>query len=208
MNARQAASLVLRLIGIYVFVTNLSCLPQALEYFYYAKSQATSVTETRTMMIAYLGGPWLYLTTCIFAIGGSNIIARWLVPDEQAVISASLDVDTIQALAFCAIGLMLLVEAIPRVGSLIVAYATQSEARINSTVSSDLGIIVSLSMKMIIGLYLFFNPRGVGQFVETASGNPGPGIESPGLKRGLRHSLPRACGRLPVLSSSAGCPVP
>lgn len=162
MNARKTASLVIKLIGVFVFVQNLGYLPMALETFYYSFwKNDYSDSEKMMGLVNSLGTPWLYLTMCILVIGFSNAIARRLVPDEKDSIAVNIDADTIQALAFCAIGLSVLAGAIPKLGGLVAYYFVQARMEDQVIVYRHYGQLAGFLIQVVIGAYLFLQPGGL-----------------------------------------------
>ena len=127
MNARHIASLALKLMGIFILVNYLKYLPMVLGAFAMISTQGPLRLENLVGIAISAGTHLLYLVACLLIIIKSDAIAKRLVTDEQAMISTSMDADTMQTLAFFIVGLVLLTGAIPKLAQCATNYYMSRE---------------------------------------------------------------------------------
>jgi hypothetical protein len=161
MNARHTASLALKLIGIFILVKYLGYLPMVLGAFNLISSTGPSRLTSLVGVAISAGTPLLYLAVSVAIILKSDAIARRLVPDDQAAISTTVDAETIQVLAFCAIGLVTLINAIPKLAQVTTNYFIlrhMAEQKISYTLY---GSFIATAIQVIIGVVLFLQADGL-----------------------------------------------
>ena len=154
MEARKAASLALKLIGIFVLLLKLNYLVTVPSTVLFAFSDSNMYgsesvsTAAMTTITAFL-----YFIICIFFIAKSDIIAGWFVEDEDDTpVITGLDGETLMKIAFTCIGLFLIVNAIPDIGDFIFTnYRTKNVYHL-SNYNTDWGYLVRSLLKIFIGI--------------------------------------------------------
>jgi uncharacterized membrane protein len=161
MNARHTASLVLKLIGIFTLIKYLGYLPMVLSAFNLITSSGPSRLDTFVGIAISAGTPLLYLIVSILIIVKSDAIAERIAQDEQVMIASGIDADTIQTLAFCILGLVLLTGAVPKLAQLGTNYFMLRRMP-NRGVSYTLyGQLIGTVLQIIIGFFLFLQADGL-----------------------------------------------
>jgi hypothetical protein len=124
-----------------------------------------------------VGAALLYLLVCLVLVFKSDAIARRIAPDEQATLAPGLDTDTVQALAFCILGLVLLTKSIPELAQSTVAYFMIERAQDQAISRFLCGQLVSTVIQFVIGLVLFLQAdglAGIWKKLRTAKGIQNP----------------------------------
>ncbi|MDX9980250.1 MAG: hypothetical protein RBU25_09530 [Lentisphaeria bacterium] len=177
MNARQLASLVLKLFGIFLLLRHLGLFFLILGQVNMISSTGFSGFDNTTSIAISVGAVLLYLLVCLLIIVKSDAIARRIAPDEQAMLAPGLDADTVQALAFCILGLVLLTGSIPKLAQSAVVYfmteCGQGQANSRGLCSQ----LVSTVIQFVIGLVLFLQAdglTGIWKKLRTAKGIQNP----------------------------------
>jgi len=177
MNARQLASLVLKLFGIFLLIRHLRYLSMVFSLSNATGYNGPSCFVNTVGLAISVGAGLLYLLACLLLVFKSDAIARRLAPDEQAMLAPGVDADTIQTLAFCILGLILMTKSIPELAQSGVAYF-MTECGLSQVHSRLLcSQLVATLIQFVIGLVLFLQADGLTGFwkkLRTAKGIQNP----------------------------------
>jgi membrane protein insertase Oxa1/YidC/SpoIIIJ len=161
MNARRTASLVLKLIGIFILVKYLGYLPMVLGTFNLITSTGPSRLDTFIGIVISAGTPLLYLVASILIVIKSEAIARRVAPDEQMAPPTGIDADTIQTLAFCIVGLVFLTGALPRFAQFATNYFMVQRMPNQKIPYTLYGQLIGTMLQIVIGVVLFLQADGL-----------------------------------------------
>lgn len=177
MNARQLASLVLKLFGIFLLVRHLGFLFMMLGQVNMIRSTGLSGFDNTTGIAISVGAALLYVLACLLLVFQSDAIARRIAPDEPAMLAPGMDADTIQALAFCILGLVLLTKSIPELAQSGVYYFMIEGEQYQASSRVLYSQLVSTVIQFVIGLVLFLQAdglTGIWKKLRTAKGIQNP----------------------------------
>ncbi len=166
MTKREFTAIILKLTGVYILVRYLGFLPMVLSPLTVIRfGQAESVT-TWFWGLAAIIPPLVYLAACILIVVKSEIIATKLIPDDgDFSVGFSLSKEDVLTVAFCCIGLTVLVSAIPTVVQSVSNLALARKAPeqwdpsrywINACARLAANVV-----QTVIGLALFLQARGL-----------------------------------------------
>jgi hypothetical protein len=163
MNARTIASLTLKLIGFFVLAKSLTYLPLVFGGVGMIASKGPSGLDLFTFLGFAISTmtPFLHLVASIIIIWKSEAIARRIAPDEQVAISAGLDADTLQTLAFCIVGLVFLTGALPRFAQFATNYFMVQRMPNQKIPYTLYGQLISTMLQIVIGVVLFLQADGL-----------------------------------------------
>jgi len=114
MTKREFTAIILKLTGIYILVRYLGHLPTILSPLTVIELGDPSSIDTNIWGIAAVVPPLIYLAICILIVVKSKAIAAKLNKDDgEFNVGFSLSQDDVLTIAFCCIGLAVLVGAIP-----------------------------------------------------------------------------------------------
>ncbi len=166
MTKREFTAIVLKLTGVYILVRYLGFLPMVLSPLTVIRFGQSDAVTTWFWGLAAIIPPLVYLVACILIVVKSERIATKLIPDDgEFSVGFSLSQEDVLTVAFCCIGLMILVGSIPdivqSVSNLALAkkgpeHFGQSRFWINAYAR-----LVANVVQLIIGLALFLQSRGL-----------------------------------------------
>ena len=166
MTKREIASLSIKLMGVYFLV----------ELIGWSQLYLCSLTSMRsynldTLIISLCGMiPMLiYLAILFLLIVKSEFLASKLIKeDKNFEISLSINKDEIMMIAFCCIGLSLLIGVLPSIAYLCIQYINHIRmANMSPNVQDSYLLrivtqeIIKIIVKSLIGIYLFIQPKGI-----------------------------------------------
>jgi len=163
---REAASLVLRLMGVYIAVRYLEYVPTALGALSLLMSPPPGAVRMWLLLSSVLP-PVAYFAVCALLVFGSDWIARRLVPEDKPVFGTGTVMSTkeVLSLAFCCLGLAILAGAIPRIPQAaiimsVVRWGSPGPGRNRGTIQG-LAQVAGIIIQAAIGLVLFLQARGL-----------------------------------------------
>ena len=114
MTKREFTSIVLKLTGIYILVRYIRLLPMVLSPLNVIEWGDPSAISTWLWGLAATVPSFIYLAICILIVVKSKAIAAKLIKDDgEFNVGFRLNYDDVLTIAFCCIGLVVLVGAIP-----------------------------------------------------------------------------------------------
>jgi len=164
MTKREFASLVLKLLGVYAII------------------EALPLIQYVSMFLGMLGRPngewpvgawpWMATTTPFLLVGGVGVIliarsdslAGWLVTDDSKMdMRSGLSAQDVQAIAFSVVGVLVLLQAVPRLIHVIAAFSqiASDEKMKSSLLRSACVSLATLLIQVGLGVALFFGSRGL-----------------------------------------------
>jgi len=156
MTKREIFVVALKLFGIYLLVRSIEAL-RAMGYFFVA---------------TFTSGPqgrWFFLgdiLPLLFYLGGAYCLIKWAEPiavrlsgkEEAPEVKAVVEKDSLQQIAFSAVGVFIIAAALPRISQTVANLSVQwSELEILRIWAA----IVGLALQLGIGLFLFFGSKGL-----------------------------------------------
>ena len=164
MTKREIASLVLKLIGVYMVVQFIGYFPAMFGSFgmvILQTKEAASFQMAFSAGLLILSG-LLYLAGCVSLIVYSDKIAVKMVSEDKTLEScAAISKSDVLSIAFCCIGLLVLTRCIPQVIHLIIRYMTIKGINGGAQNYFNIGSLVSVIVQFIIGLWLFLGSKGI-----------------------------------------------
>ncbi len=175
MTKREFTAIILKLTGIYILVRYLGSLPSilspAVSLSSYATEYARHTGETITLDIWVWGLlatllPTAYFAICILIVVKSKAIAAKLIKDDgEFNVGFSLSQDDVLIIAFCCIGLAVLVGAIPDLiesgTNLTLLNKVPDGFHPSRTWIMAHAKVAADSMQALIGIALFLQARGL-----------------------------------------------
>jgi len=164
MTKRDFAAIVLKLTGVYILVRYLGYLPIVFGPIVMMWGDPTLMPEWQ-LWLAMLP-PWVYLAFCVLIVVKSEAIAAKLIKqDGEFHVGFRLSKEDVLTLAFCCIGLVILVGSLPVFVEAIARFAvTQNAALYASSSQHWIGSSARLAaavVQVLIGLGLFLQARGL-----------------------------------------------
>lgn len=166
MTKREFTAIVLKLTGVYILVRYLGFLPMALSPLTAIRFAEPNATSTWLWGLVAIVPPLLYLGICILIVLKSEMISVKLIPEDgDFSIGSSLSKEDVLTVAFCCIGLMVLVGTIPdavQSGSKL-ALAKRAPEHFNQSsywISAYARLTANV-VQVLIGLALFLQARGL-----------------------------------------------
>ena len=156
MTKREIFAVALKLFGIYLLVRSIESL-RSIAYFLVA-------TLTRGPQ-----GAWFFLGDLLplmLYIGGSFCLIKWAAPiagklsgkEEAPEVKAVVEKDSLQQIAFSAVGIFIIAAALPRISQTVATFSVQWSELERLRIWAA---IVGLALQLAIGLFLFFGSKGL-----------------------------------------------
>lgn len=164
MTKREVASLVIKLTGIYILIRYAAYLPSLLMPLYYAK-----YTDFNSWVPALLATAVsiIYLGVCVIIVLKSDkISAKIISVDKEMNLTLSITKSDIMTIAFCCIGLIVLVNVIPQLASTATEHFLYKKNPNNMPSNYHFRIIPKLVgniIQLVIGIWLFLRAKGLAE---------------------------------------------
>ncbi|MFA6661245.1 MAG: hypothetical protein WCS62_06510 [Bacilli bacterium] len=175
MSKRDFASLVFKLLGVCMLARNLAFLPMLLNACWAVQVQAETPMPWRLLAFAT---PVLGLLTGIFMIAGSEwIAARLIRNDGEFTPGFKLVRQEVLHVAFCCIGLLTLVDVLPKLFNLTVFFLLLSRISGSRLLQPQYGLESLVSdcgeyfIQTLIGMALFLQPQRLAEFCRKRRDN-------------------------------------
>ncbi|MBI4733961.1 MAG: hypothetical protein HY779_03975 [Rubrobacteridae bacterium] len=167
MNLRALTSLVVKLIGIFILVKSLGNLPLLLSPISVLFGAGEIDPAFLINFAASLSIPILYLIVCTVLIVKSDSIANKLVPNSDSSILLNIDARDTQRIVFCAIGIIVLTDAIPKLAQVFTTFIMSGSFPHDGYMNSFYSQFVGSMVQMVIGLALILQADGFVKLLET-----------------------------------------
>lgn len=172
MTKRDVASLVLKLTAVYVLISFLNYIPMLI--LSVTSLMRSGGPDLWIFMIVAIAISVIYMRICFLIISKSdNIATRLISVDDDCTINTTLSKNDVATIAFCCIGLLVLVNSIPD----LIGYAFTfiKIKRMNSyatpSVRIDYTRLITIGAKATIGLALFLQAKNLTQLWQKLHGN-------------------------------------
>ena len=165
MTKREIAALACKILGIYAIITALRHLVNIVGPLAFFGVGEPSWEIKVVLLIAASIIPFALLTGFgLFLWFQADRIAGYMISGEESqIVNFQTSFTDVQAIAFSVVGLLLLAEVVPDIAAIIsnLSIRTQSP-EIQMTVNAGTrSLIISLVVRLVIGLWLFFGSRGL-----------------------------------------------
>ena len=166
MTKREFTAIILKLTGIYILVRYLGSLPMILSPLTVIELGDQSSITTNFWGLAAVVPSFIYLAICILIVVKSKAIAAKLIKEDgEFNVGFSLSQDDVLTIAFCCIGLAVLVGAIPDLvqwgSSLTLDRIFGKEFNHSRQSFKTYAYIAAILAQVLIGGALFLQARGL-----------------------------------------------
>ncbi len=168
MTKREMLSLLIKLMGIYALVHFVPLVVQSLGILAMQSQQVQNQTLHHVLALIAIGfaTPGIWIVLCLVVIVKSDWFAKQIYKEDgPASQLTTLGFRDFQLLGIFFIGLAFLIRSVPQLTMAIRYY---------SSPHSDWTLLISPTVQLAIGLYLFLYPQGLANLWALIQGKPKP----------------------------------